>query len=57
MERKKYMIPETEVMQTLPSEIIASSSDQINIPFNDTDNEVDAGDALSKGEGNWEFEW
>ncbi len=57
MNRKEYITPQLEVLQTLPTEIIASSGDQINAPVNDPDDEVDAGDALTKGGGNWEFEW
>ncbi|MCR5820124.1 MAG: hypothetical protein K6F94_04140 [Bacteroidaceae bacterium] len=60
MKRKEYIAPQLEVLQTLPTEIIASSGDQINISANDPDDEVDAGEALVRSNNSysvWDDQW
>lgn len=46
MEKKLYMVPQTNVVEIKRQRLLAES--QFNIPVNNPDDEVDAGEALSR---------
>ena len=46
MEKKPYMVPQTDVVRIKIQGILTSS--QFDVPVNDPNDEVDAGEALSR---------
>ncbi len=57
MNRKDYIAPKIKATKVLLTQILATSDDQINVPANDPEEEVNAGEALVRPYNVWDDEW